>query len=181
VAAVANREPSSYPFVGQVLARSSPVLTWRPALVAKATLERDVVAEEDIVDDRESSVQRVSRLPTTRMVVWPVIPRVRGSQSAPTILRTSVVAMLVVAALMALGVTAYASHTTGVAAASEPVAKVTKTRAIEDERDALISPPSVATVAPSAKSAEPPAKPVTPAASHGRAHHGKRRASAARR
>jgi hypothetical protein len=193
MAAVAQREDFADRFVGKVLARSSPVLTWRPALVAKAAQEAAAAEAEieDVVDDPESSVQRISRLPTTRMVVWPVVRRVQSAASPvtrPSVRRTVVTALAAVV-LVGLGLTAHALNAPGVAAMAPPPAKVTTTRALDDSLDAVVGPApaaaDVAAVAPSAtpaKSANAPRKTAASparATSHGHARHAKHRLSPA--
>lgn len=173
MAAVAKRERISDPFVGQVLARSSPVLTWRPVQAVKVA----PASAPEVEDDRESSVHRISRLPTTRMVVWPVIPRVRRARSQRTWASPWRAAMTVVvaAALILVGAAASAWQPVGLARVSTPAEKVTTTRALDDGRDALVpvAPAPAAVVAPAHPA--PVVETAPPAAApRGRAHHAKR-------
>ena len=199
--AVAKHESNPDHFVGQVLARSSPILTWRPALVGNAKRAAEEAAAEEIsahslVDDRESSVHRVSRAPTRRMVAWPVIAQVRRAhrQNPWTIVRRCAIAVVVVVALVALGVAEYAWQARGVALVSPPAARVVAAHVIDEGFDTLVPPPTPALLAAAAQAAQPtaaqtaqtpvPAKtpaPASVAAQRGRAHHGHRHAPSATR
>jgi hypothetical protein len=82
--AAAQRHPSDEKFVGQVLKRSSPVLTWRPALAAR--LREEEMEAKSVPAPHESSVRlslsRFSKLTTRRMEALPVVSKVARSRHA---------------------------------------------------------------------------------------------------
>jgi hypothetical protein len=199
VAAAAKHESNPDFFVGQVLARSSPILTWRPALAKKAADEAaaEEISAHSFVDDRESSVHRISRAPTRRMVAWPVIPQVRRDhrESAWTIARRAAIATIAVAALVAIGIAAFAWEGRGVARTAPPVARVIAAHVIDEGFDTLVPPatpalaPASAVVASQVAAVLAAAKGAAPALSvtarvatqRGRAHHGHRHGASAAR
>jgi len=174
VAATANRQ-SDPVFVGQVFARSSPILTWRPTLAKRVA--RDVAAEEiaaqALVNAQELSAPRISRAPTRRMVAWPVIRQVRGAPRAETIARRVALAVLALAAVAALAFAARAWGAPGMAQVSPPAARIAEAHVIDDGSDVIKS----SAHAPVASAAPIPAK--TPAPRPG--HHGRRHTRSAAR
>ena len=112
-------------FVGQVFQKGSPILTWRPTRVLRVptpvhTIELDMA---DIEEVPESTIQRVSRVPTRRVVAWPVVPNVeRGkARSQAWSIAAHVTIALVLACGMALGIVALDVGGTGVARAAQPL------------------------------------------------------------
>jgi hypothetical protein len=191
-AVLTNREPSTPDaFVGQVLHRASPILTWRPALEARA--ERERVARRDVrelsgaslIEDRESI--RFSRAPTRKMVAWPIVPRLRretprGDARRKLVLEVGasvVTAALIVLAALAVGAWAFR----GIARPEPPKARVLAAHILDERVDTLAPAPVVAAVAappPAAAQAvasQPVSQPAKPSArtnQRGRAHHGHR-------
>jgi hypothetical protein len=100
-AAIATRAHDENSFVGQVLMRRTPVLTWRPAVVER--LERERTAGHDGNEARipmASSVRLTSssKLPTRRVVAWPVVAKLahhsRLSPRSLTVIRAAVAIVL---------------------------------------------------------------------------------------
>ena len=136
-AAIAKREPDDSSFVGQVLMRSSPVLTWRPAVVQR--LEKEAMDSHPAFADAadlhrvplESSVRltrssRPSKATTRRMVAWPLVAKLvhqtktdRGARVALR-LGSAIAAGLVLGlvALLAIGPLLGRSHASSVAVAT---------------------------------------------------------------
>ncbi len=194
MAAVAKRESDPEAFVGQVFARSSPILTWRPALAKRVADEAaaDEISAYSVVDPHESSVCRISRAATRRMVAWPVIAHVRRVHRASmwTIVRRCAIAFVVAAALVALGVAEYAWQARGVARVMPPVARVVSVHVIDHGFDVLVPAAPASTVAavasPAPRAAQSVASskapaPANPAPARGRAHHGHRHGTSATR
>jgi hypothetical protein len=106
-------------FVGQVLMRASPVLTWRPTVVASLAERADETgATAPVTSDRSrstieiSSLSRLSSRPTRRVVAWPVVRRVVRRSRAETAWSLATrfgVSALVASVLLALGVSAVAT------------------------------------------------------------------------
>jgi hypothetical protein len=154
--ALQHEPPTDSSFVGQVLHRSSPVLTWRPARVLKVptpvptpTLRLD---EVELIEVPEES--RVSRIPTRRVVAWPVVPSVerKETRSEAWSIAAHVTIALVLACGFALGIVALDSDPSGVARSGLAL-RDDATHVIETEQDTLAAeplapPPSVSLPSP---------------------------------
>jgi hypothetical protein len=193
--AVAKRESSdSEVFVGSVLHRASPVLTWRPALEARAERERvsklgtQEVSVCELIEDREAS--RFSRAPTRKMIAWPIARSVRrDARRERTAVPKALVAAVALAALLlggAIGVRVWHSHGVVARAAPSPV-RVAPAHVLVAERPDSLAPqapaptPAVQRPAPSAP-APAHAQKAVPLASHrGRTHQGHRPTARAHR
>ncbi|HEY2517868.1 MAG TPA: hypothetical protein VGI39_43660 [Polyangiaceae bacterium] len=162
-------------FVGQVFQKGSPILTWRPTRVLRVptpmqTIELDMA---DIEEVPESTIQRVSRMPTRRVVAWPVVPNIeRGAKarSQAWSIAAHVTIALVLACGMALGIVALDVEGAGVARAAQPLRDGTA-HVMETTVDTLantpLEPPSV--VAPAVAPAPARKSASSHATSHGRA------------
>jgi hypothetical protein len=177
-------------FVGQVLHRASPILTWRPALEARAERERVArgyvqdLSGASLVEERESS--RFSRAPTRKMVAWPIMRRLRRetprADARRRLVRTvgaaAVAALLIVVAAVAVGVWAFP----GSATPEPPTARVLGAHILDERVDTLAPAPVVVAAPPPAPAAPAVAsQPVSQAAKpgartnpRGRVHHGHR-------
>jgi hypothetical protein len=179
-------------FVGQVLHRASPILTWRPALEARA--ERERVARGDVqdlsgaslVEERESS--RFSRAPTRKLVAWPIVPRLRREtprgDARRRLVRTigaAVAAILLIVAAVAAAVAGGAWAFRGIATPEPPTARVQAAHILDERVDTLAPAPVIAPIAappPAPAAPAVAAQPVSQAAKpgrtnqRGRAHHG---------
>ena len=176
MAAVAsNGHDRDSSFVGQVFQKGSPVLTWRPTRVLRVptpmqTIELDMADVEEVP---ESTIQRVSRMPTRRVVAWPVVPNIERRQvrSQAWSIAAHVTIALVLACGMALGIVALDVEGTGVAHAAQPLRDGTA-HVMESSVDTLanipLDPPAVS--APAVAAA-----PVRKSASSHAAPHGRPR------
>jgi hypothetical protein len=189
-AALSQREPSKPDaFIGQVLRRASPILTWRPALEARA--ERERVARADVqelsgaslIEDRESF--RFSRAPTRKMIAWPIMPRLRRETPRGVarlkVARSAAAAVVFTLLIMAGAFAVWASATRAVARPEAPAARVLAAHILDERVDTLAPAPVVAAAPPPAAASQlisqsaPPAKPSShPNPQRGRAHHGHR-------
>lgn len=157
-------------FVGQVLEKGSPVLTWRKTRVLRVptpmqTIELDMA---DVEEMPESTIQRVSRMPTRRVVAWPVVPNIERRQvrSQAWSIAAHVTIALVLACGMALGIVALDVEGAGVARAAQPLRDGTA-HVMESPVDTLantpLEPPAVGAPAvapaPARKSASSHATP----------------------
>jgi uncharacterized membrane protein YtjA (UPF0391 family) len=146
-------------FVGRVMVRASPVLTWRPTKVQRITLdpqEPEGVTEvtEDDAPARPISVvdppERFARISSRRMVAWPVVERVgsgRGAMLAWRAIRTAS-ALLVAGVAGVLGFGGYAAYAVLVPARIVcPVSsKANAVHSIREGGDTLAVVPLVAAV-----------------------------------
>jgi hypothetical protein len=195
-AALSQREPSKPdPFIGQVFRRASPILTWRPALEARAERERVARANvqelsgASLLEDRESF--RFSRAPTRKMIAWPIVPRLRREtprgDARRKALRTvgglvAAFTLLILAGAIATGAWAMRA----VARPEPPAARVLAAHILDERVDTLAPAPVVAAAptpavasqlisqSPQPPQSPPPAKPSSHSNQRGRAHHGHR-------
>lgn len=123
-------------FVGHVIKRASPVLTWRPLQAPRITpgaLHQTAATGRSRGGTARRGVDgsRVSRQPTRRMVAWPVVKRARhGGPPAWRVALLVVGALLVGSALVLAGVRA-ASTQQG-SGVDHPVATAPQTRPTRD-------------------------------------------------
>jgi hypothetical protein len=149
-------EPSKPDFLGQILSKSSPVLTWKPVKVQRITPTPpspdvvDLSSEADRTSDGfEASISRASRATTRRMVAWPVLPgltRERGRMLRA--LGTLVAFSLLCGAALTVCVYVLLGGDSAIAARPKPApTRVAVTHVAEPTFDTLL-PAAVALPAP---------------------------------
>jgi Na+-transporting methylmalonyl-CoA/oxaloacetate decarboxylase gamma subunit len=148
--------------VGQVFRRASPILTWRPALAARAERERlengdaQELSGASLIEDRESI--RFSRAPTRKMVAWPIVPRLRRetprADARRRLVRAVGAAVVTVLLILAAAVAVGAWAVRSIRRPEPPPARVLAAHVLDERVDTLA--PAVAAIA------APPAKTVAP-------------------
>ena len=184
MAAVAQRDSSEDHFVGQVLVRASPVLTWRPVKVQRITPTPKAPEEVVVRTETDSTIFRISRVPTRRVVAWPVVPRLARTRSgARRALLAKLAIALVAGSALALAAFVVLGAGAGTALAKPPTVRVATVHVIDDGFD-LLSAQQEAALAGVVVDAIPAApvrqaphrdESTQAAARRGRAHHGHRR------
>jgi hypothetical protein len=136
--------PSKHDFIGQVIEKASPILTWRPQKVQRIQVGAPAVPR--ITEPSEASFNPVvtfSRATTRRMVSWPVVPELpRARVPALRALLTLIAFSLLCGSALTLCVYMLFGENGVAARASSPVSRVAVTH-VEGKAalDTLASPP----------------------------------------
>jgi hypothetical protein len=125
----------------------------------------------------ESVVQRISRVPTRRVVAYPVVPSVgrKKARSPAWSLAVHVAIALVLACGVALAIVALDSDGSSATRVVPPAVRVGSVHVMDEGFDTLLQTPSAADVAtPTAAPSRAHAPSAPSFVHHGRAHHGRR-------